>query len=83
MHHLEAVKRVNVLKLVLMFPVFSIAQNINSTTTNLNSNLNKINDWAFQWKMNFDRDPDKQAQEDIFSKKLAKLIILLYSITKT
>lgn len=83
MHHLEAVKRVNVLKLVLMFPVFSIAQNINSTTTNLNSNLNKINDWAFQWKMNFDRDPDKQAQEEIFSKKLAKLIILLYSITKT
>lgn len=66
-----------------MFPVFSIAQNINSTTTNLNSNLNKINDWAFQWKMNFDRDPDKQAQEEIFSKKLAKLIILLYSITKT
>ena len=83
MHHLEAVKRVNVLKLVLMFPVFSIAQNINSTTTNLNSNLNKINDWAFQWKMNFDRDPDKQSQEEIFSKKLAKLIILLYSITKT
>ena len=83
MHHLEAVKRVNVLKLVLMFPVFSIAQNINSTTTNLNSNLNKINDWAFQWKMNFDSDPDKQAQEEIFSKKLAKLIILLYSITKT
>lgn len=83
MHHLEAVKRVNVLKLVLMFPVFSIAQNINSTTTNLNSNLNKINDWAFQWKMNFDRDSDKQAQEEIFSKKLAKLIILLYSITKT
>ena len=83
MHHLEAVKRVNVLKLVLMFPVFSIAQNINSTTTNLNSNLNEINDWAFQWKMNFDRDPDKQAQEEIFSKKLAKLIILLYSITKT
>ena len=83
MHHLEAVKRVNVLKLVLMFPVFSIAQNINSTTTNLNSNLNKINDWAFQWKMNFDRDPDRQAQEEIFSKKLAKLIILLYSITKT
>ena len=83
MHHFEAVKRVNVLKLVLMFPVFSIAQNINSTTTNLNSNLNKINDWAFQWKMNFDRDPDKQAQEEIFSKKLAKLIILLYSITKT
>ena len=45
--------------------------------------MNKINDWAFQWKMNFDRDPDKQAQEEIFSKKLAKLIILLYSITKT
>ena len=73
MHHLEVVKHVNVLKLVLMFPVFSIVQNINSTTTNLNSNLNKISDWDFQWKMNFDPDPNKQAQEEIFSRKISKI----------
>ena len=73
MHHLEVVKHVNVLKLVLMFPVFSIFQNINSTTTNLNNNLNNISDWAFQWKMNFDPDPNKQAQEEIFSRKISKI----------
>ena len=81
MHHLEVVKHVNVLKLVLMFPVFSIVQNINSTTTNLNNNLNNISDWAFQWKMNFDPDPNKQAQEEIFSRKISKINhpLLLYN----
>ena len=42
--------------------VSSIVQNINSTRTNLSSDLCKINDWAFQWKMNFNADPNKQAQ---------------------
>ena len=27
--------------------LFSVVQNINSTTTDLNSDLSKINDWAF------------------------------------
>ena len=41
-------------------------------TTNLNIGLNKIKNWALQWKMNFNLDPSKQAQEVIFSKKLQK-----------
>ena len=64
---------VNVLKIVLIFYIFSIVQNINSTTTNINSDLNKISDWAFQWKMNFNLDPNKQAQEVIFSGKFSKI----------
>ena len=52
---------------------FSIVQNINSTTTDLNSDLSKIIDWAFQWKMNFNPDPNKQAQEVIFSRKSNKI----------
>ena len=32
--------------------------------------LKKINDWAYQWKMNFNPDPSKQAQEIIFSRKV-------------
>ena len=27
----------------------------------LNSDLNKISDWAFQWKIKFNPDPIKQA----------------------
>ena len=43
--------------------LFSVVQNINSTTTDLNSDLSKISDWDFQWKVNFNPDPNKQAQE--------------------
>ena len=42
------------------------------STTNLNNNLNKIRNWTIQWKMNFNPDPSKQAQEVIFSRKLQK-----------
>ena len=50
--------------------IFSVAQNINSTTTDLSSDLSKISDWALQLKMNFNPDPNKQAQEVIFSRKI-------------
>ena len=32
-----------------------------------------IHNWAFQWKLNFNPDPTKQAQEVIFSRKTKKL----------
>ena len=50
--------------------LFSIVHNMNTSTTNLNDDLNKIKNWATQWKMNFNLDPSKQAQEVIFSGKL-------------
>ena len=53
--------------------LFSAVQNINSATTNLNSDLSKISDWAFQWKINFNPDPNKQAQVVIFSRKINKI----------
>ena len=36
----------------------------------MNRDLKLINDWAYQWKMQFNPDPLKQAQEVIFSRKL-------------
>ena len=35
----------------------------------LNIDLQIISNWAFQWKMQFDPDPNKQAQQVYFSKK--------------
>ena len=32
-----------------------------------------INNWAFQWKMNFNPDPTKQADEVIFSRKAKEI----------
>ena len=52
--------------------LFSVVQNINSTANDLNSDLIKISDWAFQWKMRFNSDPKKQAQEVICSRKINK-----------
>ena len=51
----------------------------------LNKDLEMIHNWAFQWKMNFNLDPTKPAQKDIFSRKTKKLphpplIIQCYSI---
>ena len=54
---------------VLLFPV---VDNIDLSATNLNNDLSKINAWASQWKMTFNPDPNKQAQEVIFSRKTKK-----------
>ena len=35
----------------------------------LNSDMLKIQDWAYQWKMSLNQDRTKQAQEVIFSRK--------------
>ena len=33
----------------------------------------KINDWAFHWKIRFNPDPNKKAQEVIFSGKINEI----------
>ena len=52
--------------------LFSIVQNVNTSASHLNSDLSKISCWAFDWKMSFNPDPSKQAQEVIFSRKIQK-----------
>ena len=41
----------------------------NNSNSQLNSDLAKISKWAFQWKMSFNPDPNKQAIEVRFSNK--------------
>ena len=48
--------------------LFSIVNCVNTSASTLNSDLLKIQDWASQWKMPFNLDGTKQAQE-IFSRK--------------
>ena len=49
-----------------------IVQNVNNSPSHLNSDLSKISNLAFQWKMSFNRDPSKQSQEVIFSRRNQK-----------
>ena len=53
--------------------LFFVVQNISSKAANLNSDLNKISDWATQWKMNLNPEINKQAQEVIFGRKISKI----------
>ena len=61
--------------------LFSVVYNANTTAKELNNDLVKINRWAYQWKMSFNLDPSKQAQEVIFSRKTKKEYHLLSLLT--
>ena len=43
------------------------------TAKQLHDDLNKISEWAFRWKMAFNPDLSKQAQEIVFSRKTHKI----------
>ena len=52
--------------------LFSVVQNKNDSASQLNNDLDQVSDWAYSWKMSFNPDPSKQAQEVIFSRKCTK-----------
>ena len=54
--------------------LFSVIHDIQTSANNLNKDLEKISNWATQWKMNFNPDTTKQVQEVIFSRKLKKTV---------
>ena len=52
--------------------IFSVVHCSNQTVNDLNHDLDKISDWAYKWKMEFNSDPSKPVQEMIFSCKVKK-----------
>ena len=53
--------------------LFSTVCEPNISASQLDSDLKKISHWAYKWKMNFNPDLSKQAQEVIFSRKTVKV----------
>ena len=51
---------------------FSVVHDKNTSAKELNNDLQKISNWAYQWKMSFNPDPLKQVLEVIFSRKMTK-----------
>ena len=51
--------------------LFSTVQNVNTSVSHLNNDLSQISNWAFHWKISFNPDPGRQAQEVIFSRKIS------------
>ena len=52
--------------------LFSVVHNNNTSSEELNRDLQKISQWSHKWKTSFSPDLSKQAQEVIFSRKQAK-----------
>ena len=49
--------------------LFTIVKDKNESANILNNDLSLISRWAYDWKMLFNLDPKKPAQEVIFSRK--------------
>ena len=52
--------------------LFPVVYNITDFSRDLNYDLNRLREWTSQWKMSFNPEPSKQAQEVIFTCKLQK-----------
>ena len=63
--------------------IFSVANGINVSTDQMNKNLEKISMLAYQWKMPFNHDISKQAQEITFSQKNINISHPLLYFNKT
>ena len=64
--------------------IFSVIFDKGLSGKKLNDDLNRINNWAFEWKLSFNPDPNKQTQEVLSSRKILKssqpLLILTNNI---
>ena len=60
-------------QIVNFLPIIRL-NNIYTSAITLSQDLNAITNWAFQWKMIFNPDLSKQAQDVIFSRKIKKLL---------
>ena len=49
--------------------LFSVVNDNNTSAFDTYEDLDKIDNWAFKWKMNCNPDPNEQAQKIIFSRK--------------
>lgn len=60
---------------LLIIPVMLIApvmHDVSASSATLDNDLVKTHDWVYDWKMSFEPDKNKQAQEGIFWRKTGK-----------
>ena len=54
--------------------LFSVIHDVNLSQIELNGNLDKNNNCAYQWKMSFNTDPSKKVQEIIIRQKVNNVL---------
>ena len=55
--------------------LFTIVKDKSESANILNNDLSEISKWAYNWKMLFNPDPSKPAQEVVFSRKKKNKVI--------
>ena len=63
--------------------LFSLVLDSTQSSSELNRDLTKISEWAYQWKMSFNPDPSKQAVEVYFSRKTGQINAPVLSFNAT
>ena len=63
--------------------LFSVDYDIGTSANDLNHDLEKNSEWAFQWELKFHPDSTKQAQGILFNRKKTVFIHPLVSFIKT
>ena len=53
--------------------LFTVVEDSNTAANDMNHDLELISQWAYDWKMSFNPDPQKQAVELVFSKKKVEI----------
>ena len=65
---------INAKLLAIDISLFSVVHDTQTSANDLNKDLEIINNWAFQWEMNFNHpNPTKEAHEIIFSCKAKEI----------
>ena len=54
--------------------LFSVFKNKEESASDVTNGLDTISIWAYNWKMSFNPDPKKPAQEVLFSRKNSNII---------
>ena len=54
--------------------LFSVGRNKEESASDITNDLDTISIWAYNWKMSFNPDPKKRAQEVLFSRKNSNII---------
>ena len=52
--------------------IFHVVKDPNTSAEIVNHDLTRILEWAYRWRLSFNADPSKQAQEVLFSNKVTK-----------
>ena len=54
--------------------LFSVIHDVSLSQIDLKDDLDKVNNWSYQWKMSFNPDLSKECQEVIFSWKINNVL---------